>query len=209
MKSVLWLVLLIFAAELMLISAMVPNDWLNDALQEEVESVRDSMGNEEAVSVKNKADSWFNSLMIKSGFISTVNTFLLPQEDSVDTIDADEGANKAWFGFIEKRIEAIQRVVYHVMIRFSLLLTWLPFLVLTIVPSLYDGYNLRKAKQVTFDYTSPVVHRYSLYAAFGVTIMLLFIFLLPVAFNPIIIPAAVILTAMLLGMVAGNVQKRF
>ena len=97
------------------------------------------MGDEEVKSVKAKADSWFNALMVESGFVPSVQRFLLPQKNTANTIDGEEGANKAWFNFIEKRIEAIQRVVYHVLVRFSVLLTWLPFLLLTIIPSLYDG----------------------------------------------------------------------
>src|SRR5690606_33785450 len=112
------------------------------------------------------------------------------------------------FPFMEDRIEALQRVVFHVMIRVGLLVTWVPFMLILLIPAVIDGYNTWQIKKLTFEYSSPVLHRYSIKGIFALIIGMFCLMILPFALNPMIIPTSFIFLCLFVGLAVSNLQKR-
>lgn len=170
--------------------------------------IKSSLGLEEQKYITSQAKAWFNTLMIDSGFVEMAYQMLIPSPEELAKSQGFEREANFWFPFVEDRIEALQRVVFHVMIRFSLLLTWIPFMLILLVPAVYDGLNTWKLKRLTFEYSSPVIHRYSIKGIVVILIGMIGLFILPFPLNPMIIPASFIFLCLFIGLALSNLQKR-
>jgi hypothetical protein len=119
-----------------------------------------------------------------------------------------EQMGKAWFGWVEGRIKALAKLIYQFCMRLALLASWAPYMLILLLPALYDGLMTWKIKRTNFDYASPVIHRYSMRGT-GLLLTGLFIaFFAPFALDPVIIPVTIMVCCVLIGLMVGNFQKR-
>jgi len=98
--------------------------------------------------------------------------------------------------------------VYQTLRRLFLLLAWWPFLLVAVVPFSVDGMVQRQIKRSNFDYSSPLAHRYSLYAILGTVYLLLVGLTLPFAVPPQTIPIALALVSVAMNVYLAHTQKR-
>ncbi len=109
---------------------------------------------------------------------------------------------------VEDRLNGLFATIYHLLIRVSLFVVWSPYMALIFAPALFDGWMMRSVKQTNFQYASPVVHRYGVRGVAFVVFAMVFAFTLPIALDPRIIPVALILVAICLGLIVSNMQKK-
>ncbi|QCF28131.1 DUF4400 domain-containing protein [Hydrocarboniclastica marina] len=198
-------VVLVVTIELMLIATLIPGDWAQQAIEKEAAYIANSSGLEHRDFILGKATGWYTSATIETGMWQAVYDFLIPteQQRAESAIQADW-----WFSFLEGRIESLQKSVYHTMTRFALLLSWLPYILIILLPAAWDGLMTWKIKKTNFDYSSPVIHRYSIKAGATIVAVVLLAFFAPVPIDPIYIPAALMIIAIIAGIAIGNLQKR-
>ena len=166
------------------------------------------MGEQEYNFISEKATDWFKSGVVESGLLATIYSVLMPTESQIENSEGFEGLSDQWGGFVESRMEAIQILIYHVLLRSALLFNWMPFMLLLAVPAFYSGYNERQIKKTNFEYSSPFIHGMSLKAALVIVVGLVIIMFMPIAFNPIYLPALMMLFCVVLGISLGHFQKR-
>ncbi len=208
MKLPLWAIALILACEATLIAVLVPGDWMKSTITTEQVYVAETIGEEERRYIEGKATEWFNETLVDTGFLHAMHRFLIPSEEEKAKSKGLENMGGWWFNFLEGRIVAFQYMAYHMFARLALLLTWLPYMAILLMPALYDGYNTWQIKKTNFDYSSPIIHRFSLKAAGMALVVMVSLFLSPFAMNPLIIPSVVMVSCAMLGIAVGNLQKR-
>lgn len=208
MKKPFWLVAWLLVIELAVVFVLVPGDWTNRTIEKESRLIEANLGSEARSWIYGKADQWYQSAMMDSGFYEGIYRTMIPNNDQRANSRGMQGMGSWWFRWVQSRIEAFADIVYQFMSRFALLVMWAPYMLLLLLPALYDGLMTRQIKRTNFDYASPVVHRYSTRLSGGLLIGLVIAFSAPIAMNPVIIPVVMMVCCVLLGLMVGNLQKR-
>ncbi len=208
MKLPLWLCAWLLTAECVMILVFIPGRWTDRAIQQESALIKQHFGTQGYLWIETQASKWFRASMIDSGIYAGVRHAFLPDKAQHKRSKGIENFARPWFTWIEGRIKALMNVIYQFYVRLALLLAWLPYMLILLIPATLDGWLAWKIKRTNFDYVSPVIHRYSLQCLMFLLMGLGLIFLLPLTINPMIIPAAMMIACVLLGWVLGNWQKR-
>lgn len=208
MRKPLWLVAWILVIELVVILLLVPGGWTERTIQKESELIESNLGSQARKWIYEKADDWYQAAMIDSGFYEGMYYTFIPTAEQKEGARGMEKMGSWWFNWLEGRIQSFSDVVYQFMARAALLWVWAPYMLLLLVPAIYDGAMTRNIKRTNFDYASPVLHRYSTRFAGHLLIGMLIAFFAPVALNPVFIPIILMICCVLLGVMVGNLQKR-
>jgi len=207
-KKPLLLVAWLLAVELLVMLLLLPGDWTGRAIKKESALVEQSLGIEARDWIEEKASTWFRSSIIDSGFYAGMYDALIPSEqERLKSIGMQDLGN-VWFAWVKERMEALSKAIYQFYTRLALLLAWAPYLLILFVPAVYDGLMTWRIKRTNFDYASPVLHRYSVRGTLYVLSGMFIALFVPVALNPLIIPIAMMLCCVLVGLTFGNLQKR-
>lgn len=208
MKMPFWLVALFLALEAVVVLLLVPGDWTDRAIKKERVLVSQIMGQESAEWIQSKADQWYQSSMLDSGFYAAMYHHLIPTEQERRNSRGLETFGGKVFVWVDDRLEAFGNVVYQFLARSALLFMWAPYLLLILLPAIYDGVMTWQIKRSNFAYASPVIHRYSLRLNGLLAVGLLIAFTAPIALSPIIIPIVMVACSVLVGLSISNLQKR-
>lgn len=204
-----WLIVAwLFIIELVVILLLVPGDWTGQAIYTEANWMEQQLGAATADKIMVRAHDWYQWSMIDSGVYAEMQRFLIPSEPErlrsigMRTMGAD------WFEWVNGRLQAIGLVVEQFYRRIAMLQEWAPYMLILLVPAVYDGLMTWQIKRTNFDYASPVLHRYSVRAGVLIVVTLLLCFFLPFALNPFWIPVALMLCCACACLMFGNLQKR-
>lgn len=208
MKHRFWMLALLFAIELCVIMLLVPGQWTEQVIESEANLTKRSLGQSSVVWIHDKASLWYTHLVENTDILGAMHRFLIPSEEQRLASTGIEDMGSGFFVWWDNRIEALGYLIYQVLVRFALLLMWLPYIAALAIPAVFDGWMTWKIKRTNFDYASPIVHRYSTRGITTAIFGLLVVFFLPIAIDPIIVPVVLMLIAVLLGLSAGNLQKR-
>lgn len=208
MKKPLWLVAWILILELVVILLLVPGEWTERTIEKESQLIEASLGGQTRSWVYGKADTWYQSAMIDTGFYEGMYYTFIPTDEQKKGAKGMEKMGSWWFSWLEGRIKSFADVVYQFMARAALLSVWAPYMLLLLVPAVYDGAMTRNIKRTNFDYASPVLHRYSTRFTGHLLIGMLIAFFAPIALNPVFIPVILMICCVLIGVMVGNLQKR-
>lgn len=110
-----------------------------------------------------------------------------------------------WMG---DRFNTFLNMNYLLLMRSLELLLWVPWMLCLLVPALIDGAMGRKIAQTDFAYVSPVRQQAALTAVKVSVAGTFVLFFLPIALNPLIVPAALFVTAVSMGLAMRNLHKR-
>ncbi|MGP9797050.1 DUF4400 domain-containing protein [Halomonas sp. 86] len=208
MKTPFWLIAWLLFAEIFIILVFVPGHWTERVIEKEAAMVESQLGPATVEWIDRKALSWYNAAMWDTGIYRTLHTLLVPTPEERDASRGMEGIGGKIFPWVEDRLASMMHVVYQVFARVALLMVWAPYMLILLVPALWDGYMTWKIKRTNFDYASPVWHRYGIRGVFFVIQCLFITFIAPIALNPIVIPVAMMAVCIMLGLAAANLQKR-
>lgn len=208
MKKPLWLVAWLLVIEILVILLLVPGEWTNKAIEKESALVEANLGYESRHWIREQAETWYHSSMIDSGFYEGMYYTLIPTGEQRKSSQGIEDMGSWWFQWVEGRIEALANVVYQFFTRAALLMTWAPYMLILLLPAVYDGMMTWRIKRTNFDYASPVIHRYGMRFTGYLLLGLGIAFFAPVALNPLIIPIVMMICCVLIGITMGNLQKR-
>ena len=208
MKLSIGTLLMLFALQVFLILVFVPGDWTETVIEREAVKVQRVLGTDTREWVHETAQRWYDTSMIDSGAYDAMHSHVIPSPEQRANSRGMQNFGNHVFAWAEDRLGAMMRVIYQVYARTAMALLWAPYLVILLIPAIYDGVMRWKIKQTNFDYASPVVSRYGVRGMFFVSQAMLIAFLLPLALNPLLIPLAMMLSTVMLGLTLANYQKR-
>jgi|SRR5690554_4823815 len=209
MKNSPWFIAaIVLVLEIILIAVIVPGDYTGRTIVREQELIENSLGKTSLEWVQEKADAWYQTTMIDSGVKSAIYNHLIPTEEQKAKSVGLETFGDWWFDLAADRIESVMLVIQQTYLRFALLLLWAPYILLLLIPAVYDGIQTWRIKFTNFDYASPVVHRYSARLMGICVVGMMMLLIAPVAIPPVTTPVILMIICVATGLVIGNYQKR-
>lgn len=208
MKAPFWLIAWLLIAEMFVILVFVPGHWTERVIEKESAMVQSQLGRNTVDWIDQKALNWYNISMWESGVYKTLHTLLIPTPEERASSRGMQNMGSQIFPWVEDRLASLMHVVYQVCARIALLAVWAPYMLILLIPAVWDGYMGWKIKRTNFDYASPVLHRYGIRGVLLVAQCLLIAFFAPIALNPIIIPLTMMVACVMFGLALANLQKR-
>lgn len=203
-----WTLLLVLFIEAAVVLFLVSADYARDSAAKEAEWISASLGEDTTVEIGRRADAMYNGTVVRWDLDGWFHRLFLPSEEQVRNSHGLEKLGESVFPVAESRWAAFLDMTYWAMRRVALLLIWLPIWIPAFVISAWAGWLERAVKKTDFGYTSPFVFSVSWKAVVCAFLFLLVSFMCPMPIPPSIVPAVLGVTAILLGLCFGNVQKR-
>lgn len=208
MNTPFWLVIWILIIEVIIIITLIPGEWTYRVIEKESYLLEKRLGVHEHRVIHDRAKRWYNSSLIDSGVYYTVRNHMIPTDEQIKKSTGMSDLGSVWFTWVDDRLKIIANTYYHILSRFSLILTWSPYFLILFIPAVYDGILTWRINRTNFAYPSPFIHQYSTHGLFYLFVGLVALFLAPIVLDPAIIPAAIMLACVLMGLIIGNMQKR-
>lgn len=196
--------MLLIVAEMTVILCLIPSETINGSIKAEYKMLVSQMGQDYTDEILNLTNQRYQSQIIDTGIMESVKKHLLldPKKDA-----ALQGTDM-WFSYVDQRIKALSAAYYQFLIRIGIAEKWLPYFLLILIPSVYDGIMSWKISRVSYKYASPLMHKISMTASFWIIGISLLLFMSPFVLPPIFIPASILLFCTLIGILVANRQKR-
>jgi hypothetical protein len=201
--------LMLWLLEIFFVAALVSDDWLRSVQRAEDAMIVRYLGEAKDAELRRTSQNWFDRLFVRTGARENVYRYFIPSEqERQSSVGFQDVGRDNLFPFIAGRIQVIWESVYQTLRRFFLMLAWWPFLLAAIMPFAVDGLARRKIKQSNFDYSSPLAHRYSLFAMLGILYLCLVGLNFPFPIPPQAVPVAFMAMAVALNVYLVHTQKR-
>lgn len=204
-KVIFWL--MAWLLQVILIGVMLPSNWLEKQVESERQMTRDWMGEATASKLIKHTNTWFNSWFRDTGAIEA-SYGLIPTRKQKGQSTGIEGLGGSVWPYVEQRIQIAWMTVYQAMQRLLLTAMWLPFLLPLFIPAAIHGYCVRKIKQVSYGYASPVKYSAAGHAIGVLSVLPLFYITLPIGIHPAAIFAWAAVAAILIMVMISNLQKQ-
>lgn len=201
----LWAFILFLVAEFTVMLTLVPGDYIQEVVDEEYTLYKTMFGEQ--------TTNYIHAVASERYHRHLVETNILHHTMSALVADGGDGAYDLkgtgwWFDYVSSRIDSLAAAYYHFQARWACLEMFLPYFLLLLLPSLWDGILEWMIKRTNYNYSSPAIHSYASRGVTFITIGLLALFLAPIVLQPIVIGVAVLSIAVLIGLFIGNAQKR-
>ena len=195
--------------QLFLVLALWPGDRMTRMAAEETALIEDVMGAEFSNWALQRAEGWYAGAVVETGFRRGAYGMLLPTKaQSENSRGIEKMGQNNWVPFIESRLDTLFELIRQMLVRASLISAWAPYLLILVLPALWDGMMMWRARQTGFYFNSPMVHRYSLrtmaLGAWALVAMMCW----PAVVHPLLVPALLALIAWSAGNVATHMPKR-
>jgi len=200
---------MIWLVEILFVTALVSDEWLRSVQRSEDAMIVGYLGATKDREIRLEAQDWFDRLFVRTGIQDSVWHYFIPTEaERQGSMGFEDVGRDNLFPFMAERLHVLWDSVYQMLRRFLLIVAWWPYLLATAIPFSIDGMVKRKIKQSNFAYSSPLVHRYSLYAILGLIYILLLSLTLPFPIPPQAIPLVLAGWACAMNVHLANTQKR-
>ncbi|OEO25094.1 MULTISPECIES: DUF4400 domain-containing protein [Pseudomonas] len=199
---------IIFLCVLILMLATVaPNNLIDKVMQKEREWSVAMLSTSDMETIIGQTNKLYTLLVIDSGLKSeAAQMFLARGESSVDAFEEKVGW---WFTYLEDRGAALQKIIYQIVYRVVLAIHWLPFMLVTLVPSVFSGWMRWCAKRYGFDYASQVVNNHAVVFIVWGLIAVPVSLLLPLPLPPLVVATGLIaLMPIIISLLISNLPKR-
>jgi hypothetical protein len=199
-----WVLLL----ELIVILFLVTGSWMHGVAQTENESLKSLMGEKQTQWIKDKAAVWYQESIISPGVIDSTYNMFVPTSTKKTETSGVEKITEVWSGIVQARLDGFFTMVYQVLVRLALMLSWSPFMAIVCIPALLDGAMTWRIRQHSFANTSVMVHRLAMrVTGWSMTIMVAALFL-PFPVSPLLFPVTGIVIIISAVQMTINTQKR-
>lgn len=208
MKKPWYMITIIFFLEIMIIFLLIPGNYSEKAVEEEKQLISKYLSEDTSNWVTQKATDWYQITMIDTGVYESMYRHLIPNDTEKARSKGMEELGRGIFEWVLGRLEAFTNIVYQFLARFAMFVMWFPYILIFLIPAMYDGLMVREIKKTNFRLASPVVHRYSFRMVGLLVFGLITLFFVPIAVNPIIIPFIMLGICVFLSFTVSNFQKR-
>lgn len=208
MKKPWYIITIILFLEIMMIFLLVPGDHSEMIIQKEKQLISNYLSLDTSDWVTQKATDWYQATMIDSGVYESIYRFLIPNDIERARSNGMENVGQGIFIWVSERLDVFAHIIYQFLSRFAMFIMWVPYILIFLIPSIYDGFMMREIKKTNFQLASPIIHRYSLRIVITLLFTLITLFFIPIAINPIIIPFIMLGICFFLSFTISNFQKR-
>ena len=203
-----WMFFLLVFAAFTLSLAFVTQDYVRSASVKEAQNIELELGRSTLTRINAMADGWYLKTLDKWFGKEALKDWMSadPEQRLREERLLDEHPKlQAWS---ESRREALLDLGFWVMRRAALFLVWLPLWIPLAFLALYHGLQDREIKKTDFGYTSPVLNHWARRSMSFISLLMLVVFLSPVALDPLLFPLMMGFWSFAAGIAIGNVQKR-
>ncbi|GAB3392087.1 DUF4400 domain-containing protein [Azotobacter armeniacus] len=191
----------------LMLATVVPNALIDRVLTLERQWGYDLLTQEDMSQVIRRTGSLYTTLVIDSGAKAAVSDLLMPRGERL--VESFEAKVDGWFEYLASRGAALQKILYQMVYRVVMMLFWLPFLAVVLLPAVFAGWMRWHAKRHSFDYASPLLNNNAVAILSWGAILLLLSVLLPVPIPPLLVCTFIlILVPVVLSLLISNLPKR-
>jgi len=191
-----------FFVLILMLATVAPNKLVDTVMLKERKWGIELLGDSDMDKVLEKTNRYYSALVIDSGAKKVVSDMLMPRGG---TVDAFEKNVDWWFRYLESRGEAVQKIIYRIV----LTLYWLPLLIAVLVPAIYAGWMRWNAKRHGFDYSSPFLNNNAAIVLSWGGMLIVLSVLMPLPLPPLVISTfIVIMLPVVLSVLISNLPKR-
>ncbi len=146
-------------AIMLVISLFFPASYFYNNMIKEIGWGKTMIGSTDFPYVMRNVNQFYNSFFIDTGIDGGLKEFYQLKPSDI----AQQGGPLVMFvGFFRNMAEVLNYWFFMIMYRATLLMYWLPYMMIVIVPSIFAGTMQWMAKRYTFGYSSPYFNRRSL-----------------------------------------------
>lgn len=208
-NSFFWYAVWFFVLQLVVLLVLIPGDRTYRVMEKEYAMIEKTLGTDSLDWIQSKATDWHYATLIESGLYQAAQRHLIPTEaQRLNSRGMEKMGMRAIFPWVQGRLDAFSAVLLNIYFRVAHLLIWLPFIAILFVPAIYDGFMTWRIKQSNYQYASPLIHTQASRLAFAILICLFIAFFAPIAMSPLIVPVAIMVFVVLIGVSIGHMQKR-
>ncbi len=192
-------VIIIVAFWLALLLTVIPLRWINESLQNQININTATMGKSYSQKIVVNTNSFFDSHFQK--YVAKDHT--LYRHNKLESQFRWRLNN-----FIKSRLIAFWYMIYYSLLRFYMFLSWVPYFLPIFVSFSVFGLVQRKIQQWQYKNISPLQHQL-FYRIFHIVVSIaLLIPFLPMAINPVFIPAGYFAFGISIYFVLATLNKR-
>lgn len=201
-----WVMLIFAYGALYLI--FIGEAYLIKTVEMESQMNRIFFSEEVAKKAEDRGTVWFTKAFIDTQIMAHTFEPFIPTEEEMANAKGMEGFAQPVFDWFEGRIRAWWTMVWSTFTRLSTVLLWAPYAIFMIVPWVIDGWVQRERSKHTFEFSSPVKHRYAMMALMTLPLVFFAMLTAPLALNPLVTPAIIFGIGALLYSAVANFMKR-
>lgn len=149
---------------------------------------------------------WYHDLAVRTHWEANSLRWATPR-DQAGGVPLNDTALRLR-GMTRQRLIAVWYEVYAACYRLAMIIVWLPYVLPVMAAALWDGLQRRRISKWRFEFSSPMRHRYASRGSAGLILLAMVLPLLPVAINPLLVPAALGALAIALRIWVASIQKR-
>lgn len=194
MSPVAWLGFVVLAEALILL-LFVPNERLRNVVAEENAMRALVFSGDSIRRIDERVQAWYRKLITDPGVDRALYTAVTPSHRSESMQRMREKAkgsvtldDRGFFKYMRERVDALLFLIYTVLQRIAVAVSWAPFALIVLIPSLIDGALRWRIRRHGYAYQSPVMHNFAWRMKSAILLLSLFILPLPVALPPVTWP---------------------
>jgi hypothetical protein len=203
--TIIWLLVILVEAGLVVSFAEARS--LEKLMASEHNMSMSLLGEQRGQSAYKRAEQVFRLLFVESGFVRfSYASFSVSPNNSTNK-DPGMDMAKGVVDYMDGRVDAFWAMSLLSLQRLIMGLSWLPFMVLLLVPAAIDGLVQRQIKKTNFGYTSPVRHQLALFGLVGLMFLPFLLALFPFYIGPLLAPIWTAIVAFGVLILFANTQK--
>lgn len=202
-KTVLWISLLWTLAMMFMGEA-----WISRVVEKERAYNHAFYSADTAQAAEARANRWFESVFVETGVMPHTFTLFSREPDPNRPAGPFDDAGKPLVTWFEGVLRTFWTILWQATMRISHVALWAPYVLFMFVPWVVDGLVARKVKQHTYDFTSPLQHRYSIMLGYGILLLALAMLTAPLPLHPVVVPVVIAALGFLSQRILSNYVKR-
>ena len=173
----------------LLTALLIPEEYVLKMIDDERQANYAFLGYEAARNTEGRAERWFDALFVKTGVMdASYRATTTPEKEGLRDLDRLNEILDQGLQWAETRLRVLWAAAFQFMVRISVAVMWLPFIVLILIPFIVDSLVSRKIKAASFAITSPHLQALGSRSLFWLAIGYLVLQLLPLKLHPIWTP---------------------
>ncbi len=201
------LLLLIWIAEVLMLTALVADRYYKANLQYEEDRSQAWLGDKTYNAIRARGDLIFEDFFVASGLYDSSFELFIPSAEERRRSLGMEDMGRSLFHLVNERIALGWYAVHQVILRLLQFSLWVPFFLVGLIPSVVDGLAMRQVKKANMIAVSSVVHRLALYAFLALVYLVLMALFYPLPVSPLFYPLVAGGLALLMATLVANLQK--
>lgn len=187
----------------------IPEPYVERVINQERADNYAFLGTDTASHTEARANHWYDTLFVNTGLTDItmgLTDDAKPLEDPrMSKVNSISRQGLDWW---DSRIRVIWRTLHQFLVRLSVLLVWVPFALLIIMPFMVDSLVSRKIRATNFAIPSPHLQLIGARSMVWMIILFLIVQIMPLRLHPAWGPTVILLFSGSLWLAVANFSKR-